>query len=104
MEKPPVAESRVAMSSKEVIKDGAPSTTGWGSWESLGGIITTPPSAVAWGKNRLDVVARGTDSACWHKWWNGSAWGGWESLGGTIISEPTIVSWAPNRLDIFALG
>ena len=42
----------------------------------------------AWGANRLDVFVTGTDSALYHKWWNGSAWGpsltGYESLGGII--------------------
>ncbi len=36
-----------------------------GRWESLGGILTSPPSVVSWGNNRLDVFALGTDSACW---------------------------------------
>jgi hypothetical protein len=39
----------------------------WGGWESLGGILTTPPSVTAWGPNRLDVVVTGTDSAAYHK-------------------------------------
>ena len=29
----------------------------------------------AWGPNRLDVFVLGTDSALYHKWWDGSAWG-----------------------------
>jgi hypothetical protein len=37
-----------------------------GRWESLGGVLTSPPSAVSWGVGRLDVFAKGTDSACWH--------------------------------------
>lgn len=36
-----------------------------GRWENLGGVITSPPSVVSWGSNRLDVFAIGTDSACW---------------------------------------
>jgi hypothetical protein len=43
---------------------------------------------VAWGPNRLDVFVLGTDSALYHKWWDGSAWGpsvtGWEYQGGVI--------------------
>lgn len=77
---------------------------GWSGWESLGGIITSKPDAVSWGPNRIDVVARGADSACWHRWWNGSAWFGWESLGGVIQDGPAICSWASGRLDIFAVG
>ncbi len=76
----------------------------WHGWEDLGGIITSRPQAVSWAANRIDVVARGTDSAVWHRWWDGSAWRGWESLGGFIHGAPAICSWASGRLDIFAVG
>ncbi|MEN6368278.1 MAG: C1 family peptidase [Thermotogota bacterium] len=81
-----------------------PAKAEWHGWESLGGIITSKPSAVSWGANRIDVVARGTDSAVWHRWWDGTAWRGWESLGGIIHGAPAICSWASGRLDIFAVG
>ena len=51
----------------------------WGGWESLGGTVVSSPEAVAWGPDRLDVFALGTDHALWHRWWDGTAWGGWES-------------------------
>jgi hypothetical protein len=76
----------------------------WSSWGSLGGTVTSPPTAVSWGPNRMDVFAKGTNHALWHRWWDGSAWGGWESLGGVLTSPPAAVAWGPNRLDIFALG
>jgi len=76
----------------------------WHGYESLGGTITSKPSATSWAANRIDVVARGTDSAVYHRWWDGSNWLGWESLGGTIQGAPTICSWAAGRLDIFAVG
>jgi hypothetical protein len=76
----------------------------WGGWESLGGILESPPRVVAWAPNRLDIFVVGTDSALWHRWWDGAAWGGWESLGGIIVSPPEVVSWDTNRLDVFALG
>jgi hypothetical protein len=59
---------------------------------------------VCWGPDRIDVFAKGTDNALWHRWWDGNAWGGWESLGGIITSPPTSVSWAANRLDVMAKG
>src|SRR6202035_3085363 len=74
------------------------------NWESLGGQISEAPTAVSWGENRLDLFARGTDNAVWHKWWDGSNWGGWESLGGQITGPVTAVSWGENRLDLFARG
>jgi len=77
---------------------------GWYGYENLGGIITSRPSAVSWGPNRIDVVARGTDSAVYHRWWDGVSWKGWENLGGQIQGAPAICSWASGRLDIFAWG
>jgi hypothetical protein len=76
----------------------------WGGWDSLGGILLSPPRATAWAADRLDVFAVGGDSGLWHKWWDGSSWGGWEPLSGVITTPPEVVSWGPNRLDIFALG
>jgi hypothetical protein len=76
----------------------------WGGWESLGGVLESPPRVVAWAANRLDIFVVGTDSALWHRWWDGSSWGGWESLGGILASPPEVVSWEANRLDVFALG
>ena len=76
----------------------------WGGWESLGGLLVSPPQAVTWGPNRLDLFALGTDHALWHRWWDGSHWGGWESLGGVLTSPPNAVAWGPDRLDVFGLG
>jgi hypothetical protein len=81
-----------------------PVAHGWFGWEFLGGIITSKPSAVSWANNRIDVVARGTDSAVYHRWWDGSNWQGWESLGGTLQGGPAICSWASGRLDVFRVG
>jgi hypothetical protein len=70
--------------------------------------ISSSAPVVAWGANRLDAFVIGTDSALYHKWWNGSAWGpsvtGYEAMGGVIISSPEVVSWGPNRLDVFVAG
>ena len=77
----------------------------WSSWENLGGVLTSAPSAVSWGnQNRIDVFARGTDNGLWHKWWTGSSWSGWESLGGSLTSDPVVTSWAAGRLDVFVRG
>ncbi|SDB93702.1 Repeat of unknown function [Raineyella antarctica] len=81
-----------------------PAGLSWRGWESLGGVLTSSPAAVSWDQNRIDVVARGTDTAVWHRWWDGTGWRGWESLGGSCQSAPAICSWAPGRLDIFTVG
>ncbi len=59
-----------------------PYNAGWGTWESLGGELTSEPCAVSWGPNRIDVFARGKDGALLHKIWDGTKWSKWESLGG----------------------
>ena len=54
----------------------------------MGGVCVGEVEAVSWGPNRLDLFVTGTDSALYHKWWNGSSWGpsltGYERMGGVI--------------------
>ena len=77
----------------------------WSSWENLGGVLTSAPSAVSRGsQNRIDVFTRGSHNALWHKWWTGSSWSGWESLGGDLTSASVVTSWAAGRLDVFVRG
>jgi hypothetical protein len=77
----------------------------WAPWESLGGTLTSAPTAVSWGnRNRIDVFVRGTDNALWHKWWDGARWNGWESLGGVVTADPVVTSWGAGRLDVFVKG
>jgi hypothetical protein len=64
----------------------------WGpsktDWEWLGGVFNSPPAAVSWGSNRLDIFGLGTDNSMYHKYWDGSNWGpskiDWEGLGGVF--------------------
>lgn len=54
----------------------------WLPWKDLGGSrIASSPDAAAWGAdNRIDVFVRGTDyeagtdTALWHRWWDGKNW------------------------------
>ena len=62
------------------------------------------PSCVSWSANRIDCFARGSDSAMWHRWWNGASWGGWESLGGVATTDPNCTTWSANRIDCFVRG
>ncbi|MBB4080640.1 V8-like Glu-specific endopeptidase [Lewinella aquimaris] len=76
--------------------------------QNLGASRPSSGPVVAWGANRLDAFVIGTNSALYHKWWNGSAWGpsvsGYEAMGGTIIGRAEAVAWGPNRLDVFVIG
>jgi hypothetical protein len=55
----------------------------------MGGTIIRQPRLASWGPDRLDVFVLGTNSALYHKWWDGSAWNpsltGYEYMGGTIL-------------------
>ena len=62
----------------------------WGPWTSLGGIITSAPSA-----SGVDVYARGGDNALWTR--HGA--GPWTSLGGIITTAP-----AATASDLFVRG
>jgi hypothetical protein len=89
----------------------------WAGWQSLGiaipvgqglttGFFTSPPAAVSWGPNRLDVFGVAADQGMYHNW---SADGtqfqeNWTPLGGSFTSAPAAVSWGPNRLDVFGVG
>jgi acylphosphatase len=77
-----------------------------GGWDSLGGVIT---SRIAVGSNkdgRLEIFARGTDNALWHRWQTApnSGWSNWGSLGGQITSNPTVIANADGRLEVFVRG
>jgi hypothetical protein len=76
----------------------------WSGWESLGGAITSGPSAVSWAAGRIDVVARGTAGDVQHLYYSNGSWGAWQSLGGGILNEPSITSWGANHLEVFVRG
>lgn len=72
--------------------------------EYLGGILTSAPAAASWSPGRLDVFARGADSALWHRWSESGSWSSWEYQGGILASEPAAAAWSANRLDVFVRG
>jgi hypothetical protein len=59
-------------------------------WESLGGILTSPPTAALFGDldDALVVFASGTDHALWTRGSFGGSWRDWESLGGGRPNAP----------------
>ena len=76
----------------------------WSAWESLGGAISSAPSAVSWAPGRIDIVARDMDGSVLHRAYENGIWYQWDDLGGGIIGDPSITSWGPNRLDIVVRG
>ncbi len=78
--------------------------TTWFGWQNHGGDLASPPIAVSWGPDRIDIFAIFKDGALWHRWWDGQIWNEWESLGGNYTGEPAAAASAPGRLDVFVLG
>ncbi|GAA1599107.1 hypothetical protein GCM10009789_61450 [Kribbella sancticallisti] len=87
----------------DTVRSSLPDFSGSGA-----GTPTPAGPVVSWDSGRLDAFVLGTDSAMYHKWWDGSAWGpsagGYEYMGGICMSAPEVASWGPNRLDAFVLG
>ena len=77
----------------------------WSSdWENLSdqiNLLASPPVAVSWGANRLDVLfaVRNLDGTIIHRWWDGMIWNDWEQVMGStnlaFTSMPAAVTWGP---------
>ena len=86
--------------------------TDWSDdWSSLG----TPTAAInltgelSAGRNadgRIEVFARGSDTALWHIWQTApnNGWSGWASLGGEINAPLLLGTNQDGRLEVFARG
>ncbi|MCT9097791.1 hypothetical protein [Haloarchaeobius sp. HME9146] len=51
----------------------------WSRWESLGGKVWAPPTAISTAPHNMVVFGIGVDGDVWHNDWNGAAWSGWSS-------------------------
>ena len=67
----------------------------WEGWQSLGGILTSEPFAVA-RRSQFFVFARGGDNALWYRRLNGTTWDGWQTLGGSLTSAPAAATLEPS--------
>jgi hypothetical protein len=76
------------------------------NWESLGGILTSPPHAVMFGElnDMVLVFARGTDHALWTRAFANGSWRDWDTLGHRLSSPPHAVTWRRETFAVFALG
>ncbi len=78
------------------------------TWNSLSGLLFSPPTSISWAADRIDVfainIAYGlsqiwwTAEDGWHEWVNFTSQFSW------LTHAPTVVSCAPNRYDIFLVG
>jgi acylphosphatase len=55
---------------------------------------------------RLEVFARGTDQAVWHRWQlaPNNGFSEWSSLGGGFSGDPAVASNQDGRLEVFGIG
>lgn len=77
----------------------------WSSgYENLGGTFTSPIISISYAPNTLDLFGLGTDSAAYHKSYNGAAWSGWDNLGGVFTSNLVASTWGDDEIDVFGRG
>ncbi len=76
-----------------------------GSWASLGGTITSRPSAVVLDEDTYLVYARGPDGAVWGRDHTEAGWGGWYQTGGALLSGtgPSAAA-APDGIYVLVVG
>ena len=81
-------------------------STGWSSWQSLGGILTSDPGAAVNDDSTIEVFVRGNNNQLYHIWQQSphGSWSGWESLGGVLTSNISVVENAYHGLEAFARG
>ena len=79
-------------------------------FEILGNGLATPPSAVTWGGDRLDIFGLDDHAVIKHQFWDGTAWlpkdSEFENLGAGCSGEfpITVTTWGQDRLDVFCHG
>lgn len=84
----------------------------WDStWEDLGGAFSSGPAAIVNSNGYMDVFARGTDKAVWHKQQimqdstgGEEKWTEWGSLGGIVSTTPTVAKEEEGLVHVFARG
>ena len=79
----------------------------WSIEGDLGGILTSAPAAISWGKSaagRIDCFYRGQDYRLYHRYYDGGHWYEEQDLGGYLTSAPAVASLGPGHLDCFYRG
>jgi len=84
------------------------SATGWSTWTSLGGGLTSSPAATSPGNGVINVFARGGNGALWERVYYqtySNNWWPWTSLGGQIApgTGPAARSYF-TQCDVFVAG
>jgi hypothetical protein len=61
----------------------------WTPWRTLGGRLSSSPSAASLGTGHVRVFGRGSDGTMWSREFLNGAWSGWTAHGGYLSSPPT---------------
>jgi len=82
----------------------------WSVWEALGGIFSSGPASIVNSNGNIDIFARGTDKAIWHKQQiltndeGTEDWTAWESLGGIVSTTPAVAKEEEGLVHVFTRG
>jgi hypothetical protein len=80
----------------------------WGTWKSLGGVLTSDPAAVSRPNGKIDVYVRGTDGALWSKSTTdgGASWSTWSKIGGQLLAGtgPAAYAWGDAQIGWVVTG
>lgn len=87
-----------------LVRQGRDDAGRWSTGQSLGGQLTSQPSAVSMTAGRTDVFARGARGQLVQRFAVEGRWSAWIDLGGSFTGAPAVASWGPGRLDVFARG
>ena len=79
---------------------------GWTAWGSLGGQLTSEPSAITYGGGEIDVFARGaSNQVVLRQFRPATGWGPWVDMGdGGHLSGPAALHRGGGVVDLFARG
>jgi SpoIID/LytB domain protein len=84
--------------------DGAGRPTTWAAWESLGGTLTSAPTAASVASGKLMVAGRNTLGGISYRTLDGSTWGGWQSAGGGSVTAPALEFYDASTYRIRVVG
>jgi hypothetical protein len=73
-------------------------------WQSLGGVLTSAPSATSSTAAADDIFVVGTDRGMWHTSWNGTVVGNWGPGGGIITADPSALALNATNTKVFVRG
>ena len=104
---PPESQQVVKNSKHPTVVAPPAYDTNRGGWASLGGVLTSAPTATRNADGRLEVFVRGTDNALYNRWQTApnNGWSAnWGNLGGVLTSNIAAARNADGRLEVFVRG